>query len=98
MDDLIRTYLSKLDTALAVVSGSGHARAAIVTEISDGLTDAAADRIDLGDLPHLAARRAVEEFGTATALAASFLPILATAHVHRRAMMLLRTGPPVGAL
>ncbi|HEX5402551.1 MAG TPA: hypothetical protein VFX16_09645 [Pseudonocardiaceae bacterium] len=98
MDDLIRTYLSELDTALAVVPGSGLVRAAVVTEIGDGLADAVADRIDLGDPPHLAARRAVEEFGSATSLAAGFLPILATAHVHRRALTLLRTGPPVGAL
>lgn len=97
-DDLIRGYLSELDTALAVAPGPARARAAIVAEIGDGLADAVADHLDHGDPPHEAARRAVEDFGAATILAAQFMPILAVAQVHRCALALLRTGPLVGAL
>lgn len=97
-DDLIRGYLSELDAALAVASGPARAHAAIVAEIGDGLTDAVADRLDHGDPPHEAARRAVEDFGAATAVAAEFIPILAAAQVHRCALASLRAGPLVGVL
>jgi len=97
-DELIQRYLSDLDAALAVVPASARSRAAIVAEIGDGLADAVADHLDRGHLPDQATGRAIEEFGAATVLAAQFVPILATAQVHRWALVLLRTGPLVGAL
>ena len=97
-DDLIRGYLSELDAALAAAPGPARARTAIVAEIGDGLADAVADHLDHGDPPHQAARRAIDDFGTATALAAQFVPVLAAAHVHRCALVMMRTGPLVGTL
>lgn len=97
-DELIRAYLSELDTALAVVPGSVRARAAILAEIGDGLADAVADQLD-HDCPRAqAARRAVDEFGTAALVAAQFVPVLVARQVHRCALLWLRTGPLVGAL
>lgn len=97
-NDLIRDYLSELDTALAVVPGPSRARAAIITELGDGLADAVACHLGQGCLPAQAAGQAIDEFGPATAVAAEFVPILAAAQVHRCALVLLRTGPLVGAL
>ncbi len=94
-DELIRDYLSALSTRLP---GPARVRAAIVTEIGDGLADAAADHVDDGCSPGEAAQIAVDEFGDPGVLAAQFTPILAAAHVHRCGLALLRTGPLVGAL
>jgi hypothetical protein len=97
-DKLIRAYLSELDAALAVVPGSLGARAAIVAEIGDGLTDAVTDHLDRGCPPAEAEQRVIDEFGGAALVAAQFVPVLAAAQVHRCALALLRTGPLVGAL
>lgn len=97
-DELIRGYLSQLDTALAVVPGSARARAAIVAEIGDGLADEVADQLDHGCPPAQAARQAIDEFGTAALVAAQFVPVLVARQVHRCALLWLRTGPLVGGL
>jgi hypothetical protein len=97
-DELIRAYLSELDTALAVVPGSARARAAIVTEIGDGLADALTDQLDRGCPPTEAEQRVIDEFGDAALVAAQFVPVLTAEQVHRSALILLRTGPLVGAL
>ncbi|HEY0805810.1 MAG TPA: permease prefix domain 1-containing protein [Pseudonocardiaceae bacterium] len=96
MDDkLIHDYLSALAAGLP---GSARARAAIVTEIGDGLADAVADHLDHGHSPDAAHRMAVEEFGDPEALAAQFTPVVAATQVHRCGLALLRTGPLVGVL
>lgn len=97
-NDLIRDYLSELDTALAVVPGPSRARAAIVTELGDGLADAVAYHLGQGCPPAQAAGQAIEQFGPARAVAAEFVPILAAGQVRRCALVLLQTGPLVGAL
>jgi predicted cobalt transporter CbtA len=96
--ELIRAYLSELDTALAVVPGSARARAAIVAEISDGLADALTDHLDRGWPPAEAEQRVIDEFGDAALVATQFVPVLTAKQVHRSALILLRTGPLVGAL
>jgi len=94
-DELIRDYLSALAAGLP---GPARARAAIVAEIGDGLTDAVAHHVAHGRIPGEANRIALDEFGDPTMLAAQFTPVLAAAHVHRCGLALLRTGPLVGAL
>lgn len=96
-DELIRDYLSELDIALAVVPGTAKVRATIVAEIGDGLADAVTDHLDRGCPPAQAEQRVINEFGSPALVAGEFVPVLATAQVRRSALVLLRTGPLVGA-
>lgn len=86
-------YLAELDAALA---GPKPARAAIVAEVADGLTEATAAHQRRGLAPADAAGAAVAEFGDAHLIAAGFGAELAAQTGRRVGLGLLATGPLVG--
>lgn len=86
-------YLADLAARLR---GPRHARAAILTEIEDGLYQAAEAHTARGMTPEAAASTAVAQFGTPRAVAAGFAGELATAHARHVIAAFLITGPLVG--
>jgi hypothetical protein len=86
-------YLAELEAALV---GPRPARAAIVAEVADGLTDATAVHQVRGLDPADAAAAAVAEFGDAQLVAAGFGAELAAQTGRRVGLGLLATGPLVG--
>lgn len=97
-------YLAEVAARLA---GPARARAAILAELSDGLTDATHayltdQTIRAETLPHQHAARAaaaaVTEFGTPAQVADAFAPELAAATARRVALTLVTTGPLLGCL
>lgn len=92
-DPVIMFYLAALADRLG---GPRRARVAVLEEITDGLHEAIARHGGLGLPPVSAARAAVAEFGTPTAVAASFADELATAQTRRTVATLILTGPLVG--
>lgn len=68
-DVVIRTYLEELTDALI---GSAVVRAAVVSEIGDGLLEAADTYVARGMKPGDAAYAAIAEFGEPRAVAAAF--------------------------
>jgi hypothetical protein len=86
-------YLTELEAALA---GPAAARAAIVAEVADGLTEAAAAHRRRGLAPADAAAAAAAEFGDAQVVAAGFGAELAARTGRRVGLGLLATGPLVG--
>ena len=86
-------YLAELEAALA---GPKPARAAIVAEVADGLTEATAAYQRRGLAPADAASAAAAEFGDAHLVAAGFGAELAAQTGRRVGLGLLATGPLVG--
>ena len=86
-------YLAELAAALV---GPRRARAAIVAEVADGLTEAAAAHQRRGMAPADAAGAAAAEFGDAHLVAAGFAAELAAQTGRRVGLGLLATGPLVG--
>jgi hypothetical protein len=81
--DPIEEYVSTLAAAL---HGPARAKARMIAEIRDGLTDAAAARTSEGEPPESAARGALREFGTAADLipdCQAELTIVQTRHTAR---------------
>jgi hypothetical protein len=95
VDAVIDRYLATVATRLA---GPARSRQAILTELHDGLLEAADAHQARGLPPAQAAAEATTEFGDPGALAAAFAPELAAAHARRTAMALIRSGPLVGLL
>jgi hypothetical protein len=90
---VIGAYLADLSGQLG---GTASARAAILTELEDGLWAATVAHQARGLAPEQAARAAVAEFGAPQAVAAGFGPELAAASGRRVGLGLLSTGPLVG--
>jgi hypothetical protein len=86
-------YLADLEAALV---GPTSARAAIVAEVADGLTEATAAHQRRGMAPTDAAGAATAEFGGAQLLAAGFGGELAAQTGRRVGLGLLVSGPLVG--
>jgi hypothetical protein len=86
-------YLAELEAALV---GPRPARAAIVTEVADGLTEATGAHQRRGLTPADAACAAAVEFGDARLVAAGFGAELAAQTGRRVGLGLLVTGPMVG--
>ena len=86
-------YLAELEAALI---GPNPARAAIVAEVADGLTEATAAHQRRGLAPADAAGAAAAEFGDAHLVAAGFGAELAAQTGRRVGLGLLATGPLVG--
>jgi hypothetical protein len=82
---LIETYLSALGRRLP---------AGVVDELADGLWETCQRHLDNGVPPESAAEAAVAEFGTAHEITEAFV---AQAPGRRAALLLLATGPVVGA-
>jgi hypothetical protein len=91
---IIGTYLAELVDQLG---GPAGARAAILTELEDGLWTATAAHQTQPMSPEEAARAAVAKFGHARTVAAGFGPELAAATGRRVGLALLSTGPLVGS-
>ena len=87
-------YLADLAAELA---GPERARAAIVAELTDGLSEATAANQRRGLASAAAAAAAVAEFGDARRVAAGFGPELAAQTGRRVGLGLLATGPLVGS-
>ena len=86
-----------LRTLAAGLPGSRRARASILAEVADGLTECA-EAYEARGLPAAAAARAaITEFGDPTELAAEFAGELAGVTAHRVGLALILTGPLVGA-
>jgi hypothetical protein len=86
-------YLAELEAALV---GPRSARAAIVAEVADGLTEATAGHQRRGMVPADAAGAATAEFGDAQLIASGFGAELAAQTGRRVGLGLLATGPLVG--
>ena len=86
-------YLTELEAALA---GPRPARAAIITEVADGLSEATMAHRRRGLASTDAAAAAAAEFGDAHLVAAGFGAELATLTGRRVGLGLLVTGPLVG--
>jgi hypothetical protein len=85
-----------LDDVNARLIGPQRTRAAIVEELRDGLHTAAVAHHRRGATPDASVAAAVEEFGTASAVAEAFADELATAYARRVSLAFLLTGPIVG--
>ncbi|GAA2612870.1 permease prefix domain 1-containing protein [Paractinoplanes durhamensis] len=92
-DAALAAYLSELTARLR---GPRRRRAAILTELRDGLGHAAEDRIAAGLPPERAAAAAIAQFGTPQAVAESFSGELAIAYARRTIACFIATGPLVG--
>lgn len=93
-----RILLRWLDEFTATLFGGHRDRAAIVSELSDGLHTAAERRLAGGGLTaEEAARAAVAEFGPPRLAAAGFLGEIVAGQARRVAVGLLVCGPVVGA-
>jgi hypothetical protein len=90
---VLEGYLAALEAALV---GPRPARAAIVAEVADGLTEATAAHQRRGMVPADAAGAAAAEFGDAHLVAAGFGAELAVQTGRRVGLGLLATGPLVG--
>jgi hypothetical protein len=90
---VLEGYLAELAAALA---GPRPARAEIVAEVADGLTEATAAHQRRGLPPAAAAGAAVASFGEARLVAAGFAAELAARTGRRVGLGLLATGPLVG--
>jgi hypothetical protein len=90
---VLDAYLAELAGGLV---GPEPARAAIVAELGDGLTEAVAAGQARGLTPAAAAAAAVAKFGEPRTLAAGFAPELAAVTGRRVGLGLLATGPLVG--
>lgn len=88
----IEAYRDDVDARLIGPYGT---RAAILEELRDGLHTAIAARAR-GATPDAAVAAALEEFGTASAVAEAFAGELANAHARRVSLAYLLTGPVVG--
>lgn len=92
---ILEEWLEQLGTTLPA---GGRLRRRIVDELRDGLHSAAEHHLGAGNDAITAARAAVAEFGDADVVAASFRGEL-TAHLARRTgLVLLVSGPLVGAV
>jgi hypothetical protein len=87
------TYLAELAAALP---GPRHRRAAVLTEVLDGLCEAAGRHRAHGLTAEQASRAATQEFGTPADLAAAFAGELTAAQARQTVAILLFTGPLVG--
>ncbi len=92
-DPVVTHYLAVLADRL---HGPRRARVAVLEEINDGLREAIARHGRLGLPPVSAARAAIAEFGTPTAVVAAFAGELAMAQARRTVTALILTGPLVG--
>jgi hypothetical protein len=92
---VVDAYIAALADGLP---GSRKARAAILTEIGDGLAETVERHQALGRPPERAAAEAVAEFGDPRELAASLATELAGSTARRVGLALLGTGPLVGVL
>ncbi|MDX8036702.1 permease prefix domain 1-containing protein [Lentzea sp. BCCO 10_0856] len=90
---IIEGYLAALATRLP---GPRRARVAVLDELRDGLTEAAARHTDSGSPPRAAAEAAVGEFGTVDQVAAAFAGELVTQQARHVVTVLVVTGPLVG--
>jgi HAAS domain-containing protein len=90
---LIDGYLVDLASALGCQKS---VRSAIVSEIRDGLMEAASDYKALGMRNREAVEAAIGEFGEPTTVADSFRPEFAARRARRTAIALLASGPLVG--
>jgi hypothetical protein len=86
----IDDYLARVAAALP---GPRRARAAIVSELREGLLDAAEAHRQAGLTPSAAATAANDEFGDPMQLAATFRGELATTRARYLAVILLATAP-----
>jgi hypothetical protein len=75
----------------------GRVRRRILDELRDGLHSAAEHHLDAGDDPVAAARAAVAEFGAADVVAVSFHGELTARLARRIGVLLIASGPLVGA-
>lgn len=89
----IGVYLDALASSLV---GPGAARVEILTEIGDGLLEAAGTYRSQGLTPDEATRAAIAEFGEPHLVAAAFGPGLGARLARRTALALLASGPLVG--
>jgi HAAS len=85
-----------LDALASSLVGPGAARAEILTEIGDGLLEAAGTYRSQGLTPDEATRAAIAEFGEPHMVAAAFGPGLGARLARRTALALLASGPLVG--
>jgi hypothetical protein len=92
-DVVIRTYLEELTDALI---GSAVVRAAVASEIGDGLLETADTYVARGMKPGEAAYAAIAEFGQPRAVAAAFSPEIGARQARRTAFALMASGPLVG--
>jgi hypothetical protein len=92
-DAALAAYLTDLAARL---HGPRHRRAALLTDLRDGLDHATEDHIAAGLLPDQAAKAAIAQFGTPQAVAEAFRGELATAHARRTIAWYIATGPLVG--
>jgi hypothetical protein len=91
--DMIADYLLVLDSHLPV---GRRARRQIVAELLDGLGCAVEQYVHDGVSPVVAARRAMDEFGDPSGLAAQFASQLGPIAAHRIGVRLVAGGPLVG--
>jgi hypothetical protein len=91
----IEGYLSAVAIRL---TGPRRTCQAILTELHDGLLEAAATQLAHGGTPLQAVRAAVEEFGDPATIASQFAPDLAASTSRRVALTLAATGPLIGLL
>lgn len=93
-----RVLVEWLDELGAALFGNHRDRAAIVTELGDGLRTAAELNLtEVATNPEEAARAAVTEFGPPRLVAAGFIEEIAAGQARRAAVGLLVFGPIVGA-
>jgi hypothetical protein len=92
-EDALATYLS--DVA-AQLYGPRRRRAAILTELRDGLDQATEDNIAAGLPPDQATAAAITQFGAPQAVGDAFGGELATAYARRTIAWFIVTGPLVG--
>ncbi len=88
-------YLHELET---LIPARLHGRRNALSELADGLQDAAEHYRSRGMPPDAAAAQAVRDCGPAPLIASEFAAMLATGHARRTALVLLATGPAVGVL
>lgn len=91
----VAEYLHELET---LIPARLHGRRNALSELADGLQDAAEHYCSRGMAPAAAAARAVRDCGPAPLIASEFAAMLATGHARRTAFVLLATGPGVGVL
>jgi hypothetical protein len=83
--ELIEAYLAELERALR---GPRRAKADLLREARDGLTDAAAAHTESGADPRTAASRAVRDFGPVPAVAPAYQRELGSAQSVRTALLI----------
>jgi hypothetical protein len=92
-DDALAAYVADLGARLR---GPRRRRTAILTELTDGLHQAAQVHRAAGQTPERAAATAIARFGTPQAVADAFAGELATAYARRTIIGFIATGPLVG--